>query len=181
MHSEYTWLMSLVLDEEATPDEAASLREHLRTCSACAGTWQRWQEVDRRLAAAPMLSAPAGLAEMVVARVNEAAVVHQRRRRFIMWFGLASVAALLSSGLIALVAVNWPIAAPAPLRAAISGLTGVGGWLIRAATELVATAGVPTVAATTGALLCLMCGLAVAWLWIIHYGAARASYARVNA
>ena len=170
MHKDITLLMSLVLDGEATAEEEGALREHLHTCTGCASTWQRWQELDRRFEGAPMAMAPAGLAAAVLARVETAQVVSERRHSFALWLGLASAAVLVLAGLVALVVVNWPLELPGAASAAISGFAGVAGWLWREAVEVLATAGAPTVAATAGALLCLTCILAMVWLWIVNRG-----------
>jgi anti-sigma factor RsiW len=172
MHNDYTLLMSLVLDKEASAEEEAELRAHLRTCDECGVTWQRWQEIDRRFVASPLMPAPVGLVDLIITRVEQAQVVRTRRRHFVLWFGLAWVAAFVLTGGLALLVLNWPSKASAAAGAAVSGLLSVGQWLFAIAATTVANLGAPAVAATAGALLCLTCGLGMAWLWIINQAGA---------
>jgi hypothetical protein len=141
----------------------------MRGCEACAATWRRWQELDRRFEAAPALAAPVGLVSAVMARVGQAEVVRQRRRQFAVWFGLIAAAAVLLTALVAFVVTGWPLQAPDWAVATGTGLISAAGFIFRTGATVVATAGAPTVAAIVGALLCLTCVLGVVWLWVVSY------------
>lgn len=169
-HAEYTMLMSLALDGEAREDEEVRLRAHLRECEECRQTWQRWRELDRRLMAAPVIPAPVDFAALVLAQLDTRVAQEQRHRWLIAGLALASVSAALVA-LLALAFVNgWFVGlAPeqGPLAAAWAGLASTGGWALREAGEFFGEVGAPLVAAVVGALLCLTCALAMAWLWIV--------------
>lgn len=170
LHAEYTMLMSLVLDGEETEAERARLQEHLRSCDACALTWQRWRVLDRRLALAPMLPVPLDLAASITVRLDARQTEEARRRWFM--FGLALAWSLVVAVAVMMLGVanGWHIAlAPdhGPLAAALSGLSSMLGWIWREMLSIVIQAGAPTIAATTGILLCVTCGLVMAWLWLV--------------
>ena len=169
-HAEYTMLMSLVLDGEAREDEDARLRGHLRECEECRQTWQRWRELDRRLMAAPMVPAPMDFSALVLAQLDTRVSQEARRRWLIAGLALASLSAVLVA-LIALAFFNgWLVRfAPdqGPLAAAWAGVSSTGGWALREASEFFGEVGAPVLAAATGALLCLTCALAMAWLWVV--------------
>jgi anti-sigma factor RsiW len=169
-HAEYTMLMSLVLDGEACADEEVRLREHLRSCEECRQTWQRWRELDRRLMAAPVVPAPVDFAALVLARLDTRVIQEQRRRWMIAGLALASVSAALIA-VLALAFVNgWFVQLTpdqGPLSAAWAGLASTGSWALREVGEFFGVVGAPVVAAVAGALLCLTCALAMAWLWIV--------------
>lgn len=170
VHAEFTMLMSLVLDGEATGDEGARLREHLRSCDMCALTWQRWQELERRFALAPSLPAPVNFAARVAVRLDARQAEQGRRRWFMLGLALAWSVAMVTVVVAFGLADGWHLQlAPlqGPLAAARSGLTSTGGLLWREALGFVAQVGAPVVAAATGAVLCLTCGLAMAWLWLV--------------
>ncbi len=84
MHSEYTLLMSLALDDEAGAADLARLHAHLATCAECRKVWARWQEMDRRFQAEPLVTAPVDLAHQVAARLEEREL--QRRRAALAGF-----------------------------------------------------------------------------------------------
>jgi anti-sigma factor RsiW len=162
-------LMSLVLDDEATAGEATRLREHLVGCEACARTWQRWQELDRRFTAAPVLPAPVDFSVAMAARLDARLAEHRRRGWFMLGLALTSLVAMLIA-VLALASTNgWPfqlLARNGDLNAAWAGVSSIGGWLLRAVAAFVERQGTPMVAAVAGALLCATCGLATAWLWM---------------
>jgi len=106
-HTEFTELMSLVLDGEATEQEASRLRQHIDTCQSCASVWAEWSALQRRFEQAPMLMPTPGLS----LRVMELVKPRQRRNLDRDWLG---------SGL--LIAWGSVIAAFAILMA------GVGWW-----------------------------------------------------
>ena len=183
-HGEYTLLMSLVLDEEASDDEAARLREHLRACDDCGKTWQRWREVDRRLTLAPTVPAPVDFAAVVLGRLDPR-VAEERRRRWLIAGLAAAWVGTVAFAVVALgVANGWHLLlAPeqGPLAAAWAGLTSTGGWALREVRSALGSAGAPVVAAATGALLCLTCALAMMWLWVVaRVGAGPQGWAAAN-
>lgn len=169
-HTEYTVLMSLVLDDEATAAETARLRSHMASCEACARTWQRWQELDRRFTLAPVMPAPVDFSALVAARLDQRVAEHSRRRWFMVALALSSVAVMLVAVAAFGVASGWPLqllADSGPLQAAWSGLASMGGWIVRAVIAFVEQTGTPTIAAGAGALLCITCALATVWLWMV--------------
>lgn len=169
-HDEYTLLMSLVLDDEATATESRALREHLATCDACAGTWQRWQELDRRFTLAPMVPAPVDFSPAIAARLDQRAEALRRRRWFVFGLALSWIAAMLITAVVVGLASGWHLqvlSTGGAVAAAWAGVSGVGEWLFRGLAGLVEQEGTPTVAAGVGALLCMTCGLATVWLWMV--------------
>ncbi len=169
-HAEYTLLMSLVLDDEASEAEAARLRAHVAGCDACARTWQRWQELDRKFELAPMLAAPMDFSVAVAARLDQHVAEHARRRWFMLGLAISWVAAVLIAVGALGVANGWYVSllpGSGPLNAAWTGLTSMGGWMVRAVVAFVEQVGTPTVAAGAGALLCVTCALATVWLWMV--------------
>lgn len=169
-HAEYTLLMSLVLDDEASEAEAARLRAHVASCDACAQRWLRWQELDRKFDLAPMLPAPMDFSVVVAARLDQHAAEHARRRWFMVSLALSWVAAIVVA-VVALALVNgWRLPLQldsGPLNAAWTGLAGMAGWFARAVIAFVEQTGAPTVAAGAGVLLCVTCALATVWLWMV--------------
>jgi anti-sigma factor RsiW len=169
-HSDFTLLMSLVLDDEATDAEAKALREHLAGCDACAHTWQRWQELDRRFMLAPVAPAPVDFSAAVAARLDQRVEEVRRRRLFI--FGLAAswTVAVLGVVLALSLANGWYVqllSGSGALSAGWAAMASIGEWVYRLLVDLVARAGTPTVAAGAGAVLIMTCGLATLWLWMV--------------
>lgn len=167
MHTEYTMLMSAVLDGEATDAETQRLHAHVRVCVACAATWQRWRVVDRRLAVAPALAAPTGFAERVMARVDEA----ELRRRRVRWLGSGLVAGWLSLMLAAALLVGLVMLWLQGNTAQIAQLGATAlQWgealllLARGALTAIVSLGAPILAAAVGILACATCALGAAWL-----------------
>ncbi len=170
MHDEYTLMMSLVLDREATPAEAQQLQEHLRTCRSCAATWQRWQIWDRRLVVTPPLTAPIGLVERMAARLDFVELRARRKR----WFGRALLAGSLGFGgaaaLWGWLALTWFHASTAPLTGWVSVVAQwIGALLLlsRGAWVAISSLGAPTLAGAVGLLACVTCVLAVSWLRLV--------------
>ncbi len=91
MHEDYTMLISLVLDGEATPAEQDQLEKHLRECATCGMLWENWRAMDRLLATAPSVSAPPGLLESLLARI----AVHEARQARRRWMALGAAAAFI--------------------------------------------------------------------------------------
>lgn len=63
--------MTELLDGLAGPEQQAALLAHTAGCAACRAEWQAIQEVDALLTAAPLVSAPAGFTDRVLARLPE--------------------------------------------------------------------------------------------------------------
>jgi anti-sigma factor RsiW len=169
-HTDFTMLMSLVLDDAATEAEARSLREHLAGCAACAQTWQRWQELDRKLAVAPMAPMPVDFSVAVAALLDQRVAEQQRRRWFMLGLALSSFVAMLITVLTFGLANGWPmqlLSTSGPMSAGWEGVLSIGGWLYRVLASFVERMGTPTIAAGAGALLCVTCGLATVWLWMV--------------
>lgn len=180
MHQEYTMLMSLVLDGEATSAEMRRLQEHLRSCADCAATYGRWQALHGRLAAAPSVEPPSSLAIGVMARIEEGELARRRARWVgsglcVGWAGVATVGLLLAGGL-----VLWGAAHPQDVGAIASWfsqlLSGLS-WLVRGVSAIVEGVGLPAVAAGVGMLACLTCALAVLWLRLVARDGAATSAA----
>ncbi len=170
MHAEYTLLMSLTLDGETTAAESHRLQEHLRACGGCAALWERWQAMDRRLAAAPLVTPPADLVDKVAARLE----AHELRRRRARWLGSGLLASWLAVVLFGLAAVAiltiWGTRHPAEARMALVGtlrlVDGVS-WLLIGLVTRVGELGAPTVAAGFGMVATLTCALGMLWLWVM--------------
>ncbi len=170
VHAEYTMLMSLILDGEGTEVEEARLRAHLGSCDACALTWQRWQELDHRFAIAPMLPAPVDLAANIAVRLSLRQAEQARQRWFMLGLALAWSGVMVFAVMALGVANGWQIhfsPQQGPLAAAFSVLASTGSWIWSEVLGFVARVGAPVIAAVTGTLLCLTCGLVMAWLWVI--------------
>ncbi len=171
MHGEYTLLMSLALDDEADADDLARLAAHLAACADCREVWARWQEMDRRLRAEPLVAAPVGLARRVAVRLGE----HEQRRARWLSSGLAlGWLALVLLGLLAAVGMFVWLVIHLHQTGALASfatqiLTAFNG-LLRGVAAVVDSIGMPTLAAVMGGLACLTCGLAMVWLWLIPQG-----------
>lgn len=168
MHTKFTQLMSLVLDKEASPDEAHCLQEHLRDCPACAQVWVRWQTLDRRLSAAPQVAPAVSLVSLVSARLAE----RELRRRRTWWVGSGLLLTWLLVFVVVLAGVvlasNWVTGRPQLVADLLSGLANFFSgaiWLLRAAARFL---GAPRLAAGAGLFTMLTCGLAVMWLWLME-------------
>lgn len=173
MHSDYTLLMSMALDDEATPDEVQRLREHVRTCAACAGIWERWQVVDRRFDAAPLVTPPATFTDAVMARIETRSVERRRTYRFGSGLALTWLAAsFLSLALLGLL-LYWGAQNPGQVSgiffAILKGL-GMAAWILLGFLRLLGGIGAPTLAAYVGLLATLTCLFSMLWLWVISRG-----------
>jgi anti-sigma factor RsiW len=176
MHSDYTMLMSVALDDEATPDELQRLREHVRTCAACAGIWERWQVVDRRFDAAPLMTAAPNFADAVMARIEARSLKRRQTRRY----ATGLVALLLAVLLLGLATIGGLLYWGAQNSAQVSGvffaaLRGVGTatWIFLGFLRLMGGVGAPTLAAWGGLLATLTCLLSMLWLWVVGRSHAR--------
>jgi anti-sigma factor RsiW len=179
MHNDYTLLMSMMLDGEATAAEESAVREHLRMCGSCAAIWERWQAVDRRLAAAPLLAPAADLTDRVMARVQ----AQELRRRRLRWLGSGLFGMWLTISLVGLLTIGgltyWSIQHPhAVSQAFFAVLQVVDGlsWIALDLWRFLSRLGAPTLAAGVGLLALLTCAFAMLWLWVMGRGRSALSY-----
>jgi predicted anti-sigma-YlaC factor YlaD len=170
MHTDYTMLMSAALDHEATPDELQRLREHVRTCAACAGVWEQWQAVDRRLEMAPLVAPAPAFAEAVMARVE--AYSFRRRRSRLLGSSLAAVlltVSVLGAALLGLL-IYWGIQDPGQASGVFFAIlkgAGMAAWILLGLLRLMGGIGAPTIAACIGLLATATCLFSMLWLWVI--------------
>lgn len=166
----YTVLMSLVLDGEASVDERERLQSHVRSCQSCAVTWQRWQELDRRFTLAPAVVPPRDFAAQIAASLDQrqAEIAEQRLLRSAALLTIAVVMAATAA--IYAIVQGWHLAlisGDGPVAALLTSAWSAAGSLWRAGAELVAVVGAPTFAAALGGLLTLTCLLAMVWYWVV--------------
>lgn len=169
-HDEYLLLMSVALDNEATPAELNRLHAHLRSCVPCAQAWEMWLGLDQRLASAPAIAPPADLADRVMARVRRSGAVKRRGG----WFGWGAWAAALS---LVTMLVFWGVLALLWLQGRAAGLAEAAdtvlswlatAWLLmRGVAVAVEVVGAPILAAVVAALSVVTCTLGVMWLWLL--------------
>lgn len=169
MHSEFTLLMSMVLDDEASVDELARLRAHLADCAECRSVWANWQEMDRRMLAAPRLEAPMGLADRIEARLAERELQRRRLKWLgsglaLGWLGLLGLSLLIATGLSTW--LNGNLQEVGALASTAAQVLTVLSGLLRGVTTAVNSLGAPVLAALAGGLACLICALAMMWLWL---------------
>lgn len=176
MHSDYTELMSLALDHEADAEQLAALQAHLKVCPDCAAVWWRWQALDARLQAAPMLAAPPQFAARVLAQLES------RRRRAVWhsWLGVGLLAAGPAAvGILALAlfsGVAWALAYPLQAGIALSAgarLLSNALWPVRSIGIVLTGAGLSPQAGTAAwvGITCALCGV---WAWLAtHYRSSR--------
>ena len=74
-------VMNRALDRELDSEEREALHIHLDRSSEDAHAWAKLQRVDRMLHAAPLLDAPVGFAERVLAVISAGRVPQVDRRR----------------------------------------------------------------------------------------------------
>ena len=173
MHSDYTLLMSVALDDEATPDELHRLREHVRTCAACAGIWERWQVVDRRFDAAPLVTPAPSFADTVMARIEAQSLQRQQTRRLgssllVLWLTVTLLGLAILGGVLYWGAQN-PDQVSGVFFAALRGV-GTATWIFLGILRLMGGVGAPTLAAGVGLLATLTCLLSMLWLWVVGRG-----------
>jgi len=167
-HTQYTELMSLMLDGEAAPGNQEMLRKHLLQCPDCTSVWAAWQALDVSFREEPMLAPPADLALRVSARIEE----RGRWRTWTRWLGASllmawlGIAALVS--LFAVTAVWWgvthPLQAGTVLSAGAHVLSAIL-WPVRSVEMTFAAAGLSIWTGIGGYLVVtgLLLGL---WLWL---------------
>jgi anti-sigma factor RsiW len=87
-------IMFLVLDQEATPDQASELDDHLADCETCAAEWRALQSVERLFAAPETVEAPVTLLPLVMQGV--ARQRHRQARWQIVRTGLYAMLGILA-------------------------------------------------------------------------------------
>jgi anti-sigma factor RsiW len=170
MHDEFTSLMSLVLDREATPGQAAVLHRHVSDCAECAATWQEWQAMDVRLAAAPVVLPPASLMVGVAARLAERNAQRQRRHRLASGLLLAWGGTLGALWLVTLIVAAWgyshPLEAGLLLSSGAQVVTSLTG-LLSGVQSFLHSLGEPVLALLSACFVSLIAGLVLMWVWVI--------------
>jgi anti-sigma factor RsiW len=170
MHAQYTLLMSLALDDQATAAQKADLQRHLTACSSCAAVWARWRALDLRLAAAPRVAPPPNFVAEVAARLEKRRL-RQRRWRWIgsgvlmAWVGIAGALGLCVAGLLV-----WGLMHP--LEGSL--LAAWGARLLSSLAQLLGVVqgclsllGGPVLGLGAGFYVILTTGLAALWLWLV--------------
>jgi hypothetical protein len=97
------WLVS---NEELSPKDAATLREHLQYCESCSRLAIAWKEVDHRLADAPLVSPKSNFVDRWRVYLEADQQKRLRRQNSLMLFGTWTITGGI---LITLVVVAWPI------------------------------------------------------------------------
>jgi predicted anti-sigma-YlaC factor YlaD len=178
-HTQYTEVMSLLLDGEAAPGEQAALRKHLLECPDCSVVWAAWQMLDADFSEEPMVVPRPGLALRVAARLEE----RSRWRTWTRWLGISlliawlGVAALVS--LFAVTAFWWGVTHPFQAGTVLSAGAHVFSailWPVRSVETTFAAAGLSIWTGIGGYLVVTGVLLGV-WLWL---AARRPAYAAVR-
>ena len=115
-------MMSSRLDGRLDSAESALLEDHLVACSACQAEWHSLQALDRVLASAPTVRAPARLRVQVMARLSR----REQARRVI----IGGIALALGTVALALLAV-------APVLFGLLDATGIAPALISGGPETI--------------------------------------------
>jgi len=167
-HERYASLMSVCLDGVATREEWLELTGHLDACSACAGIWERWQEVDRLLSTTPPAVPSRSLVQGVSERLNQSPSPGSRRGWQMVGVALVVTMSLGTSCLTLAWLLWWgwrhPLELVTVLSAVAKMVSGVSWVLaeIESVIESIGGLGLSTLLTT-----CLIGagGLAVFWLW----------------
>jgi predicted anti-sigma-YlaC factor YlaD len=168
MHPQYTTLMSLVLDREATPEQETQLRSHTGECRACAVAWAQWRVLDRRLAMAPTVAPPPTLLPSIMARLGERSARPSRgpllaSSVLLLWAGIAALFWCLVLGLL-----WWGYSNPVALTLVVSSATQVIGHAVSLLMTLPIHAGeLQQVALPLGVALALAGVAALVTLWVL--------------
>jgi predicted anti-sigma-YlaC factor YlaD len=167
-HTQYTELMSLMLDYEASPAQEQMLRKHLPECPDCAAVWAAWQTLDTGFKGEPMIAPPPDLALRVANRIEE----RSSWRLWMRWLGVSLVIAWLGIAaltvLFAITVICWglmhPLQAGMVLSAGAHVLSGIL-WPVRTVEMAFATAGL-SLWAGVGSYLVTTAVLFRLWLWL---------------
>jgi len=176
-HTQYTELMSLILDGEAAPGQQEVLRKHLLECPDCTAVWAAWQVLATGFKDEPMMVPPPGLALRVTARIEE----RSRWRAWTRWLGASLLIAWLGIAALALLfaitvtmwGLTHPLQAGTVLSAGAHVLSAIL-WPMRSVEVAFATAGLSLWAGIGGYLVLtgILLGL---WLWLASRRPALAS------
>ena len=176
-HTQYTELMSLILDGEVAPGQQEVLRKHLLECPDCTSVWAAWQALDVSLREEPTLAPSSDLALRVAARIEERSRWHTWTRwlgasLLISWLGIAALALLFAVTAVWL-GVTHPLQAGTVLSAGAHVLSAIL-WPVRSVEVVFATAGLSLWAGIGGYLVLtgILLGL---WLWLASRRPALAS------
>jgi len=163
-------LMSLKLDNLITEAQRQTLEAHLATCAHCAATWEAMQRASALLWSSPMVNAPAGFVENVLAGVERRERARRLWVRGLLLGGVALVALLGVAGMAALIASGslW-----GPLQALYAGLgilfrqTGrLAGAAAEAMAILVRLLGPSAVMISLCVICCVAASSVGLWLWV---------------
>ncbi len=181
MHDEYTGLMSVVLDDEATPEQATALRHHVADCGSCAAVWREWRALDVRLAATPALEPPVSLMAGLTARLAAHRAEHHRRRWLASGLVLAWAGMLCVVWLASVVALAWGYSHPVEVGLLLSSgaqIVSSLAWLLRGAQALVGGWGEASWPMVAGCFVSLTACLALLWVWLMMRSDVRSSGVR---
>jgi anti-sigma factor RsiW len=169
MHSQYTELMSLILDDEASAEQTAEMHAHLATCQACAATWARWRAMDAHFRRAPMLAPSHDLADQVLARLK----TRSQRRFWKGWLGVGIFLAwiAMAGAVVAALAgvIWWGISHPLQAGVTLSAATQLVSsflWPVRGAAAALTSAGLPLGYGIAG-YFGVTCALLALWVWVV--------------
>lgn len=115
-------MMSARLDGRLDSTEIALLEDHLVACSACQAEWHSLQALDRALASAPTVRAPAHLRVQVMARLSR----REQARR-----------AIIGGTALALGTVALALLAVAPVLLGLFDATGIAPALVSGGPETI--------------------------------------------
>jgi hypothetical protein len=142
----------------------------MRTCAACAGIWEQWLALDRRLEMAPLVAPAPAFSQAVMARVEAHSL--RRRRSRLLGSSLAAVVLTLSALGAALLAllIYWGIQNPGQASGVFFGIlrgAGMAAWILLGILRVMSGIGAPTIAAYIGLLATATCLFSMLWLWVI--------------
>jgi len=167
-HTQYTELMSLILDDEAAPGQQEMLSKHLLECPDCTSVWEAWQALDAGFKEEPMMAPSSDLALRVAARIEE----RSRWRTWTRWLGASLLIAWLGiaalASLFAVTAVWWGVTHPFQAGTVLSAGAHVLSailWPVRSVEMTFAAAGL-SIWAGIGGYLILTGMLFGLWLWL---------------
>jgi anti-sigma factor RsiW len=177
MHEDYTLLMSLVLDHEATTDEEDLLYEHLEGCPDCARTWSQWRSNDELFRHEPPLIPPDTLLAGVMGAIERSV----RKPANPWWYasGLLLLWSVLAASLVTavLVCALWGVEHPQQISSAVTSAAQVLGALVllsRQFASILRAAGESAVALAVTGYVGLTLGLGLICLRVIKVSKPRA-------
>lgn len=171
---DYSEMMSLALDGMLSPDEMSSLDQHLRACSACQASWNKWQRIAHVLTVEPFAGPPQGFA----LRLDHALQRDEQRQErilagLVLAGGTVAVLVLLILGA-ALTTAAWMAISPAA-RVQLVETLGFAGQFAALVFQNLASirdgvvALLPDPIVTLGMCLALM-AISAIWIRLVFYG-----------